>query len=380
MSATTTILQVLPRLDSGGVERGTIDIAEAIAKQGWKSLVASAGGQLLPHIHHVGGEHITLPLHSKNPLVIRKNIASLYDLITSRNVSLIHARSRAPAWAAYYAAKKAGIPFVTTFHGIYSQHSWFKKHYNSVMVKGRRVIAVSEFVRQHILANYDIAPEHITLIHRGVDFKTFDPEKPIADRFIKLNREWRIPEEPRKIIFCPGRISRIKGQHVLLHALAQLKDIPFLCVFAGKEDGHEDYRAELDALIIQLGLEGLVRIVPATQYMNEAYLLADVVVVPSLQPESFGRIAIEAQAMGKLVVATDHGGARETIIPNETGYLVPPEDAGAMAQAIHYGLTRDGDTMQAMRDYAMQHVRDHFSVTRMKQATLNVYHDVLNHA
>jgi len=380
MSSSPTILQVLPRLDSGGVERGTIDIAEAIAKEGWKPLVASSGGQLLPHISHAGGEHITLPMQSKNPLVIRSNISALYDLITSRNVSLVHARSRAPAWSAYYAAKKAGVPFVTTFHGVYSQHGWFKKRYNSVMVKGQRVIAVSQFVKDHILANYEIEAERIALIHRGVDFKVFDPAKSIAERFVTLSREWRIPEEPRKIIFCPGRISRIKGQHVLLEALTMLKDIPFLCVMAGKSEGHEEYLGELEDGIKKLNLEGLVRMVPSTQYMNEAYQLADVVVVPSLKPESFGRIAIEAQALGKLVVATDQGGARETIIPNETGYLVPAGDPQTMAQAIHYGLMRDEETVSAMRDFAMKHVRDHFSVTRMKQATINLYKDVLANA
>lgn len=377
MTLPPTILQVLPRLDSGGVERGTIDITDAIAKEGWKALVASSGGQLLAHINHAGGEHITLPLHSKNPFVIRANAAALVKLIKARNISLIHARSRAPAWSAYLAAKRTGIPLVTTFHGMYGLQGWWKKRYNSVMVKGKRVIAVSDFIRQHILANYDVPESHITTIPRGVDFKVFNPEKPIPERFVQLSREWRIPEDPRKIIFCPGRISRIKGQHVLLQALTMLKDIPFLCVFAGKIDGHEDYFAELEASIESLNLQGLVRIVPATNFMAEAYLLSDVVVVPSLKPESFGRVAIEAQAMGKLVVATDHGGARETILPNETGYLVPPNNAEALAQVIHYGLSRDAETATAMGEFAMKHVRDNFSVMRMKQATINVYKDVL---
>jgi glycosyltransferase involved in cell wall biosynthesis len=377
MSDTPVILQVLPRLESGGVERGTVEITDAISKAGMTALVSSSGGGLLPHIKHAGGEHITLPLDRKNPFIIRQNAWRLYGLIKARNVSIIHARSRTPAWSAYYAAKSAGIPFMTTFHGIYGMESGFKKHYNSVMLKGQRVIAVSQFVRDHILANYAIDPAIIRLIPRGVDFGLFDESKLIPDRILKLTKSWLIHDNFVPIILCPGRISRIKGQHVLIEALAKLSDTPFLCIIAGNDQGHEDYRDELQDLVRSHGLEGKVRIAGSTNYMAEAYTLSSLVVVPSIQPESFGRVAIEAQAMGRTVIATDHGGARETIIPNETGYLVPPNDAERMAEAIRFALNRDADTTKAMGDFAKQHVREHFSSERMKADTLAVYHELL---
>ena len=377
MSETPVILQVLPRLESGGVERGTIEITDAIKKAGMKPLVASHGGALIPHINHAGGTHFSIPLDRKNPFIIRQNSWKLYRLIKEHNVSLVHARSRAPAWAAYYAARSAGIPFMTTFHGIYGMEGFGKKKYNSVMVKGERVIAVSQFVQEHILANYNVDPSRIRLIPRGVDFNLFDEAKLIPDRIHQLTKSWQIYDNFVPIILCPGRLSRIKGQHVLIEALAKLGDLPFLCIIAGTDNGHEDYREELQDMVRERGLEGKVRIAGATNYMAEAYTLSNVVVVPSIQPESFGRVAIEAQAMGKVVVATDHGGARETIVQNETGYLVPPDDAQSMADAIRFALQRDDATVTAMARFAKQHVRNNFSSERMKASTIAVYRELL---
>lgn len=377
MSETPVILQVLPRLESGGVERGTVEITAAIRDAGWKPLIASAGGALLPHINHAGGEHITLPLDRKNPFIIRANALRLYRLIKSRGVSIVHARSRAPAWSAYYAAKWAGIPFMTTFHGVYGLENNLKKRYNSVMVKGARVIAVSEFVKQHILTNYDIDPLIIRTIPRGVDFNLFEDSKVKPGRIQELTKSWGLFDNFSPVIFCPGRISRIKGQHVLIEALAKLPDVPFLCIIAGTDQGHEDYRDSLLELVRARGLEGKVRIAGPTQFMAEAYTLSSIVVVPSIQAESFGRVAIEAQAMGRLVIATDHGGARETILPNETGYLVPPENAEMMAEAIRFALGRDERITKAMADFARQHVRQYFSSDQMKAATLAVYRELL---
>lgn len=377
MSDQPVILQVLPRLESGGVERGTVEITAAIKAAGMKPLVASAGGALIPHITHAGGEHITMPLERKNPFIIRQNAWRLYRLIKTRHVSLIHARSRAPAWAAYYAAKWAKIPFMTTFHGIYGTELGVKKHYNAVMVKGARVIAVSQFVREHMLATYDVDPSIIRTIPRGVDFSVFDEHKLIPDRIQQLTRSWGLFDNFSPVIFCPGRISRIKGQHVLIEALAKLGDLPYLCIIAGTDIGHEDYRDELQDLIRARGLAGKVRLASATNFMAEAYTLANIVVVPSVQAESFGRVAIEAQAMGRLVIATDHGGARETIVNNETGYLVPPNDAEMMAEAIRFSLARDEGTVKAMSAFAQSHVRAHFSSERMKDDTIAVYRELL---
>lgn len=378
MTTIPTILQVLPRLHAGGVERGTIEITDAITQSGWRALVASEGGQLIPSITYARGEHITLPLASKSPLTIRRNAHKLLQLIRARGISLIHARSRAPAWSAYYAAKWAGIPFITTFHGVYGTEGMFKKKYNSVMIKGERVIAVSHFVYEHLIHEYGVDPTRIRLIHRGVDLKLFNPQKVIADRLVALTKAWRLPEEESPtIIFCPGRITRIKGQNILIEALAKLPHRNFLCIIAGNDEGHESYRDELQQQIIASGLEGAVRIAGHTQYMNEAYTLCDMVIIPSIVPESFGRTSIEAQAMGKLVIASDHGGVRETILPNETGYLVPVGDADSLSAAIAFALERDAEMKKAMGDYAIQHVRKHFSSDTMKRKTMDVYREVL---
>jgi glycosyltransferase involved in cell wall biosynthesis len=377
MNVKPVILQVLPALESGGVERGTLEITQAIAKAGMKPLVVSSGGSLVPHVNYMGGEHITMQVATKNPLAIYHNARKLYQLIKTRGVNILHVRSRAPAWSSYYAAKWAGIPLLATFHGVYGTEP-FKKTYNRIMLRGDLVIAVSQFVKEHIVNEYKVDPERIRLIPRGVDFSVFDESKAIPERIIALTKSWRLPEENIPVIFCPGRISRIKGQHILIDALSRMKEEQFLCIIAGNDDGHEDYRIELEEQIVANGLAGKVRIANNTAYMNEAYMLSHLVVVPSIKPESFGRVAIEAQAMGKLVVATDHGGARETIVPNETGYLVPPEDPEIMKEAIRYGLARDAATIKAMGDFARHHVHEHFSSQRMKDLTIAVYRELLD--
>jgi glycosyltransferase involved in cell wall biosynthesis len=377
MSHRHTILQVLPRLVSGGVERGTVEITDAIRKAGMKPLVASGGGAMIPHITYNGGEHFMLPLFEKHPYRIWKNAGKLAQLIKLKEVDLIHARSRAPAWSAYLASKRTKIPFVTTFHGVYGLKGPFKRTYNNVMVKGDRVIAVSRFVYDHILREYNMDPTKLRLIPRGVDVTIFDPEKIIPDRIISLSKQWRLPDEPRKIIFVPGRISRIKGLEVVLEALTKLNDIPYLCIMAGSDHGHEDYSAELEQKITAMGLEGKVRLANSTSYMNEAYSLSDVVLIPSIKPESFGRISIEAQAMGKLVIAADHGGVRETIINNETGYLIPVGDAEALAETIRYGLNRTNEMIHAMSVFARKHIQSNFSVLQMKEKTIAVYRELL---
>lgn len=371
------ILQVLPRLESGGVERGTIEITAAIRAAGMKPLVVSAGGPLIPHITHAGGEHITLPVDRKNPFIIRHNARKLAQIIKTREVDIIHARSRAPAWSAYYSAKRTGIPFLTTWHGIYGTEGLFKKHYNSVMLKSDLTIAVSKFVEEHVLREYHADPAKLRLIHRGADLETFSPEAVRPGRIAELTKAWRLPEENVPIILCAARITRIKGQDVLIEALAAIKDLKFLCILAGTDTGHEDFSESLKKRVVELGLEGKVRIVNPTPYMTEAYMLSHIVVIPSAKPESFGRVSVEAQAMGKIVIATDHGGVRETLVPNETGYLVWPNDPKAMGDALRFALNRDEKMVRAMADFSMKYVREHFSADLMKEKTIAVYRELL---
>lgn len=371
-----TVLQVLPALKSGGVERGTLEVARAISNAGMRSLVASIGGPLQASLSYAKAEHFMLPLTSKNPFQMWLNAMALEQLIRKQRVSVVHARSRAPAWSAYFAAKRAGVPFVTTFHGVYNIENEWKRKYNRVMVKGERVIAISEFVREHMMREYDVEPSRIRLIHRGVDAAIFKPQRVHAERMIALAREWRLPEDMPVILF-PGRITRWKGQDVFIHALAKLPHRRFLALLVGDDSGHPDYRAELEKLTAELGLEGHVRMVGQTSLMAEAYTLSRLVVATSTEPEAFGRVVLEAQAMARPVIATNHGGARETVIPNETGWLVKPGDASELAQCIRFALDLSDEQLGVIGEHGVENAA-RFSTGEMCEKTVAVYQELIS--
>ncbi|WP_142848873.1 glycosyltransferase family 4 protein [Telmatospirillum sp. J64-1] len=370
------VLQVLPSLVTGGVERGTVEVAQALVEAGWTALVASSGGPMVHDLERVGGKHITLPLDSKNPLVLRKNIRRLEQVIRENGVDIIHARSRAPAWSAMAAAKATGAHFITTFHGTYNRGTWLKNHYNSVMVRGERVIAISDFIAEHALRLYGLDVRRMRVIHRGVDLAKFDPAKVSQERIIQLARAWRLPDDV-KVVMLPGRLTRWKGQTVLIEALALLGRKDIRCLLVGSDQGRSGYREELTRLIGQKGLTEVVHLVDHCNDMPAAYMLTDVVVSASTDPEAFGRVIIEGQAMGRPVIATDHGGARETVIPGETGLLCKPNDLVSLAAAIAEALDYDADRRLLFAERAMAHVRENFSRQRMCDKTLAVYREVL---
>src|SRR5579862_6207814 len=215
------VLQVLPRLVAGGVERGTVDVAAALVAAGWRAVVASAGGPMVHELERAGVTHVTLPLASKNPFVIRANIERLVAVIRNLNIDIVHARSRAPAWSARYAAKRAGRHFVTTFHNAYGTGPLWKQRYNAVMAAGERVIAISRFVGEHAASVYHVPAERLRIIPRGVDINRFDPDKVKPERLIPLMKAWRLPDGV-PVVLLPGRLTRWKGQHVLIEAMARL--------------------------------------------------------------------------------------------------------------------------------------------------------------
>ncbi len=370
------VLQVLPRLQAGGVERGTVDVAQALVRAGWGAVVVSAGGVMVREIERAGARHVTLPVEAKNPLVIYRNIARLGEVIAAENVGLVHARSRAPAWSAYYAARHAGVPFVTTFHGTYNFGNRAKRWYNAVMTRGDRIIAISDFIARHVVDNYHVTPEKIRVIPRGVDLVSFDPQHIGGERLATLAREWRLPDGA-PVIMLPGRLTRWKGHAVLIEAVARLdrRDIRVLMVGGGDDDG--GYRRELASLIQRRGLEGVVRLVDHCRDMPAAYMLADVVVSASTDPEAFGRVVAEAQAMGRPVVAPDHGGAQEIVLAGDTGWLVRPGDAAALAAALDQALALDPAQRTALAERATARVRANFSRERMCGATIAVYQELL---
>jgi len=373
------ILQVVPALVTGGVERGTADVSAAIVQAGWRSIVASSGGPMVHEIERAGGLHVTLPLESKNPFVMRRNVDRLMNLITLHRIDIVHARSRAPAWSAMAAAKKTGRPFVTTFHGVYNAGNPFKRWYNSVMARGVRVIAISKFVGEHIVQHYGTAADRVRVIHRGVDFAMFDPARVSQPRMIQLAREWRLPDGV-PIVILPGRLTRWKGQLVLIDALAKLGRRDICCLLVGSDQGRHSYRAEIERRVRQRGLEGVVRMVDHCRDMPAAYMLADVVVSASTDPEAFGRVVAEAEAMGRPVIAPDHGAAPELVTPGETGWLFPPGDPAGLAASLDAALKLDAEQRAKLASAAIEHVRRHFTREGMCEATLDVYREVLAEA
>jgi glycosyltransferase involved in cell wall biosynthesis len=376
MKKQPTILQVLPELRSGGVERGTIEIARAIQQAGWRALVASEGGSMLPSVLHCGAKHIQLPLGTKNPFKIWQNARKLADVIRDYEVDIVHARSRAPAWSAWYACKLTGAKFMTTFHGTYGMQNRLKKKYNSIMVKGERVIAISHFIADHIQKNYEVDASKIRIIHRGVDLKLFHPNLFSHQRMEFLVKEWRLPVDLPLVLFA-GRITRWKGQDVFIKALAALPHRNFFAVILGDDKKHESFRRELEELITSLHLEGHVRIASHTPHITEAYMLARAVVATSIEPEAFGRVVLEAQAMGKPVIATNQGGPQETVEHGETGLLVTPGDVDELSRAIDNALSLDDELQRQIEKSAMQSAT-RFSLDAMCEKTLAVYQELLS--
>ena len=370
------ILQILPALKSGGVERGVVEITKALVRGGFKSLVASNGGVMVANINNAGGQHIQLPLASKNPITIFKNIKKIEELIKGENVDIVHARSRAPAWSAYFACKNTKIPFITTFHGLYSFKTPWKKFYNSVMVKGKIVIAASKFIQDHIIENYKIDKRNIRLISRGVDLTHFDRKKVSERRILQMAEKLAI-EHDRPIIMLPGRITAWKGHEFFLEALSLLPKGSFLALLVGDNNGHDNYIKRIHNKIKSYKLNGSVRIVSHTQDMPAMYSIADIVVSASLRPEAFGRVAIEAQAMERLLVATNHGGSCETVIDEKTGWLVEAGDVESLARILEKLINIDDKDRKKIVVNAKKNIHDNFSLTSMTDKTIKVYKEIL---
>ncbi|MDX2259860.1 MAG: glycosyltransferase family 4 protein [Hyphomicrobiaceae bacterium] len=385
-----TILQIVPSLDTGGAELSAVEIAGAVTAAGARSLVLSQGGRLVASLIEAGAEHVDFPAATKNPARILWNAARLARMIVAERVSLVHARSRAPAWSALLAARRTGVPFVTTYHGAYNESGPFKKAYNSVMARADVVIANSAYTADLVRTRYGIAPERLTVIHRGVDAGQFDRSAIAPERIARLRRRWGLPDGA-PVILQPARLTMWKGQGVLIEAVRQLAEAGRLgsahVVLAGSEQGRTAYRDDLAAAIATARLGGRVHLVGHVEDMPAAYAAADAVVIASIEPEAFGRTAVEAQAMGCPVIATRLGAPPETIlaapaVPREatTGWLVAPGDATALAGAIGEALGLSREARDAMALRARDHAASAFSLDAMRRATLIVYDRLLGTA
>ncbi|WP_342627592.1 glycosyltransferase family 4 protein [Nguyenibacter vanlangensis] len=376
------ILQILPALDAGGIEQGTVEMADAIVRGGGVALVACAAGRMLPRLRHAGGTHVPLDLRTKNPLRILANARRLAELIRARGVHLVHARSRAPGWSAWLACRRVGVPLVTTWHGVYRENVPGKRRYNAVMASGSRVIAISAYIARRLARDYGVGPERLRVIPRGADTARFDPEAVRGHRLQALAERWGLPDDAA-IIMLPGRITPWKGQALLLEALARMERAGgcgrnWACVFVGPgRRGDRFGRDLLRTVRASPALRGRVHFAGHCADMPAALALADLVVVPSLRPEPFGRVVVEAQAMGRPVIVAAHGAAMETVRDGETGLLVPPGDADALARAIRDMLTLAPEAEAAMGAAARRGVLAHYTTRAMQQATLRVYDEIL---
>ena len=366
-----TILQVVPTLIAGGVERGTIEIAKAIIDSGNRSIVVSAGGPLISKIHDIGAEHFKMNVASKNPVTMYGNIDNLAKLIREESVDIVHARSRATAWSSYCAAKKTNARFMTTFHGIYNFGCGFKKYYNSIMVRGERVIAVSHFVKDHILANYDIDESKIRVIHRGVDYRYFDPTRMTSDMQAKFREKYHVPKSV-PVIVLPARMTRWKGHTTLINALNLIKNKDFYCIISGDLAKHPTYTCEIRDMIHEFKLQRKIQLFGPENDMLGLYGIADIVLSTSIEPEAFGRVAIEGQAMEKVVIATNIGGAVETVTDEVNGYHVKPGDERELASKISCVLD-NLDNLNDLRTKARKCAIENFSIDTMDKKTMAVY-------
>jgi glycosyltransferase involved in cell wall biosynthesis len=376
-----TLLQVVPRLETGGAEQTTLDVAAAVRGAGGRAIVASMGGRMQTALEASGAELERMTVHSKNLLVILGNALRLAGLIRRRKVSLIHVRSRAPAFSAVLAARMTGVPVIATYHGVYNARSALKRWYNGIMTRGEVVIANSEFTRRHVIAQHRVDPDKVVAIPRGVDITRFDPAQVTDARKAALASAWGLePGDHRVKILLAGRLTRWKGQALAIEAAARLmsKDVDdFLLILAGDSQGRSGYLAELEAAIAEQGLTDNVRIVGHCADMPAAYALSNLAIAPSLDPEAFGRTAVEPQAMGVPVIAADHGATRETVVPDQTGWLVKPGDAEAWAAALRTAIAAGPQVRARMGGAAAERARRLYSVEAMCAATLAVYAKVM---
>ena len=372
------ILQVLPALGQGGVERGTLEIASALTTAGIPNAVASAGGRLVRALEECGTDHLLLPIDKKNPFTLRKCAKKLAEYCEKEGVTLMHVRSRAPAWAVKWASEMCGVKWIATFHGVYgTEPRIFKIPYNRIMLKGERTIAVSDYVRRHILDNYSgVDPERIVRIYRGAETDVFSPDAvPKEDAEAKKTKQYGF-EGDRPVITIAGRLTRLKGQEVFFEALSMMRNRRFGVLVLGSDQGRVEYSDHLRTIAGKLSDETRVVFRDHTSQMQVVYALSDIVVNASTQPESFGRTITEAQASGCLVLATAHGGACETVKDGETGFLVPPGDAKAMAAKLDEMLEMSEETKARMRAAAVESVRSNFSTARMCEETLALYREL----
>ena len=384
MSSNFKVLQVIPKLGYGGAETGCYDIAHYLSENNCESFIVTSGGELTKFINKEKVKLIKLPVHSKNPLLILFNTIALITIILFYKITIIHARSRAPAWSCLFATKLTGRKFVTTFHGTYNFKSNIKKLYNSVMTRSHLIIAGSNFIFSHIKDNYseflDIKKKFL-VIFRGINVDYFDPSTKLEEEEKKLKKEWLIVDN-KKIILLPGRLTSWKGQELFLEAInlvnIQLGYEAFYAIILGNDQGRDLYKKKLIRLSEQYRMTSQLKFIEHSKDMALAYKISDIIVSASIEPEAFGRVAIESQSMEKIIIASDIGGSTETVIDQKTGFLFKSGDPKSLSEKIMHVLNLDESVLKTMGIEGRKNVVNRFNVEKMCFSTYSEYKKLIN--
>ncbi len=384
MATNLKVLQVIPKLGYGGAETGCFDIAHYLPENNCESFIVTSGGELLKFVDKKKVKIFKLPVQSKNPLLIFINSIILIGIILLNNISIVHARSRAPAWSCLLASKITGRKFVTTFHGTYNFKTNFKKFYNSVMVRSDLIIAGSNFIFSHIKENYSNYlnnKKKFLVIFRGINVDYFDSSTTLENDEKKLLKQWDI-EKDKKIILLPGRLTSWKGQEVFIEAVnlinIELGYEAFYTVILGSDQGRELYKKKLIRLSEQYRMSKQIRFIDHCKNMALAYKVSDIIVSASNEPEAFGRVSVEAQSMGKPIVASNIGGSNETVINEKTGFLFESNNAKSLSKKILKVLNMDETSLKMMGIEARKNVTQRFNVEKMCFSTYSEYKRILN--
>ena len=377
------ILQIIPSMEIGGAERTVLEITAFLKNTNYTSLVLTSGGKLIKDLEKLNIEVVQYPIDKKNPLLIIKNIIELKKLFIEKNIDLIHVRSRAPAWSAIFAARSLKIPIVTTWHGHVSNSSWFKKKYNSIMHKGNALIANSNYTAENINKIYKIDKDKIDIIPRGVNTEKFKASNFSDEEKIKIKKEWKVFDQNKIILLLPARLTRWKGHEVVIKAIGLLKNEGFfkniVCLFAGNQKGSERYIQNLKETIASLSLDDKIKLIGQVENMPLAYQVSNIILSPSIQPEPFGRIPIEAQASGKIIISSNAGAVKETIKSGQdsTGFKVKPNNSEELAHQIKLVIKMKDEDLQEIKERAILNVKNNFSLETMCKKTLEVYNRLL---
>ena len=384
MSSKIKVLQVIPKLGYGGAESGCYDLAHYLTENKCSSYIVTSGGELLKYIDKKKVKVIRLPVHSKNPILMFVNSIILIFIILICNISIVHARSRAPAWSCLLATKITRRKFVTTFHGTYNFKNSLKKYYNSIMLKSDLIIAGSNFIFSHINENYS---EYLNfnkkflVIFRGINTEYFNPSKIHQTDQKKLISKWNINKE-KPLILLPGRLTSWKGQEMFIEAIRLVKEKmpekPFCAVILGSDQGRKVYKKKLLRLVEQYRLNDYIKFIDKCELMPLAYQISDIVVSTSIEPETFGRVSVEAQSMEKPIIASNIGGSKETIIDDKTGFLFEAQKPEELSKKIIHVLNLDESTLKFIGIEGRKNVIKKFNIEKMCFSTYSEYKKIIN--